>query len=386
MARTKKPQLSDFIKGAAEMAAIVPEGAAILRADGCIVYMNDRLIELCGDHRGTNISDSIKTRQGISPFALIPDEPLSDGRLHKVVETQSSRGESGIVIHLKNLNCPESGLHRLMLVSYSQDSTDFSGSESRLPYKVLAARCQIFARLAAGVVHEANNHFGGISQSAQVLSNLFNLDNSRTLEILHRDGYAAGGIEVIREFIKKRQTADFIDVIADSSQKAFDVVNAFLDILRASEPELNRCDANEIIRKGLYLARFEKDMREECGFRDMNVALSLKKGLPGIMCDQRFLIPAFIFVLKQCCLEMHSASLSDESFVPHLKISSAEKSDKHIKISISCNADINSASSDALLISAARFLVQEIHQGAFEIKPEPKGRFRVDLILKKALC
>jgi len=368
------------------MAAIVPEGAAILRADGCIVYMNDRLIELCGDHRGTNIRDSIKTRHGISPFALIPDEPLSDGRLHKVVETQPSRGESGIVIHLKNLNCPESGLHRLMLVSYSQDSTEFSGPESRLPYEVLAARCQVFARLAAGVVHEANNHFGGISQSAQVLSNLFNLDNSRTLEILHRDGYAAGGIEVIREFIKKRQTADFVDVIADSSQKAFDVVNAFLDILRVSEPELNRCDANEIIRKALYLARFEKDMREECGFRDMNVVLSLKKGLPGIMCDQRFLIPAFIFVLKQCCLEMHKASLNDELFVPYLKISSTEKSDKHIKVSVSCNANIKSVSSDALLISAARFLVQEIHQGAFEIKSEPKGNCRVDFILKKALC
>jgi|GEM_PF-6033012 len=387
MARTKKPQLSAFIKGAVELAAVIPEGAAILRADGCIVYMNERLIELCGDHCGKYIRDSIATRNGISPFGLLPDNPLTDGKLRKVVETQSSRGESGIVIHLKDLNCPESGLHRLMLVSYSKDQLNTAGSEVRLPYEVLASRCSVFARLAAGVVHEANNHFGGISQSAQVLHNLFNLENPRTLEILKRDGYPSGGIETIRDFIRKRQAADFVDVISDSSQKAFDVINTFLDILRAADPELNRYDMNEAVKKALYLARFEKDMREECGFREIDVKLSLKNDLPKIMCDQRFLITAIVFALKHCCIGLRNSAQADSSFVSYLKLATSKKSDKYIKLSISCNANLKeSLAARCILMDAARYLVQEIHQGELESGADSKGHYRVDFLIKTALC
>ncbi len=376
--------LSPFLQGVAQVAHMLPRDILIVEDAGVIVYMNNRLTGRCGNFVGRSVHEKLEPDCHLNPFYML-SELLQVKNSSSNSTIKSNTCNQGINYNLIQLHSPEDKKYSFVIVGFPDEEQNCEELVGILPCYLHSARASINAKLAAGVVHDANNHFGGVSQSAQVLRDILDFSNPRTLTNLERMSIKGEQLENIKRYAEDRQLSEFVEVISDSSQKAFDTVNSFLDTLRAVNIEIARCDMPDTVNRALYLAQFEKDLKDLYGFRSLEIEKKFSPDIPRVFCDGRYLILALLFLIKKSCMDMARQKLEQEDYVPKLSFASKDLAGDQALLIMrdNCSGSFEDGDMEKLMDSA-RFIVENIHRSKMYVKNSKTGR-KVEISLTKAI-
>lgn len=123
--------------------------------------------------------------------------------------------------------------------------------------------------IASGAAHEINNPLGGIVQSVQLLQRALDLSSPRTRERLKEAEIGEAQLEIVGRYLENRRLDKFTGIIQEASGRVTDLVAHVLGFARRSGPEPLRQMLSGLLRRALFLASVDNDMRKLYLFRDI---------------------------------------------------------------------------------------------------------------------
>jgi signal transduction histidine kinase len=229
---------------ASEILAVLPEGVALLRADGRIRSANDGMARLAGlparELDGRSIRD------------LIPDVRLEPGVALSEQECQIVSAEAGpIPVSVSTAVLHDKRRNPIGLVLVARDLREIASLRSRL---VTSGRLAAVGQLAAGIAHEINNPITYVRANLGALRELFaNAIGKMPAEVVRELApVLREGEELVDESLDgvDRVTAIVRDVksFSHAGGGPRDVIdlNPLLDaVLRVAAPQLRRAGTIE---------------------------------------------------------------------------------------------------------------------------------------------
>lgn len=251
--------------------------------------------------------------------------------------------------------------------------------------------------LAAGMAHEINNPLAGILQNVQVIRNRITGDmpkNTRTAE------ECGTTMEALRSYLERREVLSMIDSVANSGQRAAQIVSNVLSFSRKAEMKPTPNDIGELLDKTVELALSDYDLRKKYDFRKIEIVRQYDAGIPKVPCEASKIQQVFLNVLKNGAEAM--AGNEDQKEEPRFTFRTRRQGDM-VRVEIQDNGPGMSetvrkrvfepffttkgvTAGTGLGLSVSYFIITKDHGGTMSVESEPGfgSTFVVCLPLKGA--
>lgn len=135
--------------------------------------------------------------------------------------------------------------------------------------------------LAAGMAHELNNPLGGILQGIQNVQRRLSPGLEKNRSIATDNGIE---LDKLQAYLEKRGINDFLHGMAESGERAADIVKNMLMFSRKTELRKHDESLNEIAEKALTLAAVDYDLKKKYEFRDITIQREYDESMPPASC------------------------------------------------------------------------------------------------------
>jgi len=149
--------------------------------------------------------------------------------------------------------------------------------------------------LAAGMAHEINNPLAGILQSIQVVLERVFADLPANRSAAKQSGTS---IEVIRDYLDRRQITGMLEMAKDSGQRAAKIVENMLSFSRKSDTKLTLNDLPALLDQTIELAASDYDLKKKYDFRNIEIRRHYEPDLPPVLCEKTKIQQVILNLLK----------------------------------------------------------------------------------------
>ena len=185
--------------------------------------------------------------------------------------------------------------------------TDVTESRKMEAMMVQTEKMMSVGGLAAGMAHEINNPLGGMLQSLQnVIRRL-----SPGLPANEAEAEACGTrLEIIRNYLEKREIFRFLDNIRVSGERASHIVENMLSFSRRSESRKALVDLSVLLDKAVELAAHDYDMKKKFDFRHIRIERCYDPDMPQVPCAATEIEQVVLNLLRNAAQAMREGETS----------------------------------------------------------------------------
>jgi PAS domain S-box-containing protein len=234
--------------------------------------------------------------------------------------------------------------------------------------------------LAAGMAHEINNPLAGMLQSLQVIRNRLTTPMPGNLEAAEKSGIP---MENLRAYLEQRQILSMMDLMAESGQRAAQIVSNMLSFSRKSGQTQSPHDLTAILDDTVELIRNDYSMKHQYDFKSIDVQKHYAENMRPVSCRRGELQQVLLNILKNGAEAMITAGTN----APCFALRCYEKQDRAV-IEIRDNGPGMDAVTRKRLfepfyttkdvglgtglgLSVSYFIITENHNGTLEVESQP---------------
>lgn len=178
--------------------------------------------------------------------------------------------------------------------------------------------------LAAGMAHEINNPLASIIQSGQNTLRRLSLEFDKNIEAAAEVGV---NLELVVEYLKKRNILTYIEGINSSGKKAAYIVSNMLNFSRKTNQIKEKENINEIIEESITLALTDYDLGKKYDLKHMTINRNYDEELPYVSLKKTEIEQVILNLIKNAAHSMGEKLKTAKSYKPELDVYTGTEAD-----------------------------------------------------------